>query len=210
MKNIEINTKAVKKLFAAGLLAFTMTGCGGNSEPTKEETPQGEIPQEETTEKIVGFEDTGKITYEVMSVEETKTLKEGQFIESENNLKTKVPDMKTLESLGLDYEVVWGSKTGKVGEELKESKDSYYYGIYSPEESVEMITEENGEEIRFIDYVKGVKIIPIIEVHMDADTPVKSVKLTEGETMQMPLYDASNYEILQNLNSVSYVYTKQK
>ena len=89
MKNIEINTKAVKKLFAAGLLALTMAGCGGSNEPTKEDTPQDEV----TVDKI---DETGEIIYETMSVEETKALTEGQFIEAESNFKEKVTDMKTL------------------------------------------------------------------------------------------------------------------
>lgn len=120
MKNIEINTKAVKKVFAAGLLALTMTGCGGNSEPTKEETPQGETTEEvvNNPEEDLQYEEKLKdVKYskgdlvgenkiykeegiEFMSQEETALLKAGDSV-------TKVPDRKTLEEMGLDFVFVY-------------------------------------------------------------------------------------------------------
>lgn len=107
MKNIEINTKAVKKLFAAGLLAFTMAGCAGNNEPTKEETPQGEKTEER-----------GETHF---SEKETRALKEGDILNCD-----KLPDRKVLEEMGLDYVVVCEQYvyiTPDVNEEPKDLTD---------------------------------------------------------------------------------------
>lgn len=205
MKNIEINTKAVKKVFAAGLLALTMTGCGGNSEPVKEENPQDEV----TVDKV---NETGEIIYETMSVEETKKLTEGQFIEAESNLKVKVPDMKTLESMGLDYEVVIKTKNGPVDGELEDADTYYYYSVDAPTTTDERFLEDNdnGEKRISVDYLAGINILPITSVFEESGEFYKEVIKSDGSYGYAPLVDKENYEKLQHLADVAYVYTKQK
>ncbi len=134
MKNIEINTKAVKKVFAAGLLALTMTGCGGNSEPTKEETPQGETTEEKENET----------TY--FSEKETRALKEGDIL----NCNT-LPDRKVLEEMGLDYIVVCEQYvyiTSDVNDEPKDLK------VFEKKGEIELYLLE-GEKMDAVDDMVG-------------------------------------------------------
>lgn len=120
MKNIKINTKVVKKLFATGLLTFTMTGCGVNNEFIKEEN----LPEKKTEEFVDyskeesryeeklndvifskgDFVNENKLYQskgmEFMTAEETSLLKIGDTV-------TKVPDRKILEEMGLDFVFVY-------------------------------------------------------------------------------------------------------
>lgn len=203
MKNIEINTKAVKKLFAAGLLSLTMAGCTENNEPVKQETPKGEVTVDEVSE-------TGKINYEIMSVEETKKLTEGQFVEAESNLKVNVPDMKTLESMGLDYEVVIKTKNGPVNGKLEDSNVYYFYSGDAPTTTDKRFLEDNttGEKRVSIDYLSGINILPITSVFEESGEVYKEVVKSDGSYGYAPLADQKNYEKLQHLADISYVYTK--
>ena len=161
MKNIEINTKAVKKLFAAGLLAFTMAGCAGNNEPTKGEISQGEkteendmkITQEEAdamAESFYGFENVKVIDYGTSKDE----YKNGQEIK-------KVLDAVELEGKGYAVEY-HGTMTITTAD--GEVTESPYFDYVEPQVDGEEHTYPNGSKsISNFDYTKVYKIIGIAE-----------------------------------------------
>lgn len=129
MKNIEINTKAVKKIFAAGLLAFTMAGCAGNNEPTKEETSQGE----KTEEKI----DNNEITY--LTEKETQSLEAGDVFDY-----GKLPDRKVLEEKKLDYITICDNYTYTTTDFNEEPKNTAKFEYDGEVETYIMAGEESS------------------------------------------------------------------
>lgn len=206
MKNIEINTKAVKKIFAAGLLVLTMTGCGGNTEPVKDNKPT-----EEKTEETGKEQNDTELVYEKMTKEETEKLAVGDFIESKNGKVVKIPDQEVLESLGRDYEVEFGYLYGPVGGELSDFGESFcYYGDQIPTDTAPYQYEEEGKMMHAEYYIKGVHIIPIIESLVKDGVPSKVIQSTDGYTSTVPLIDPENYEKLPHTGEVSYSYVNKK
>lgn len=177
MKNIEINTKAVKKLFAAGLLAFTMAGCAGNNEPTKEETSQGEKTEEvaETKENVNVEEvlkdtdyDNGdfaseekeynSIGFKSLGDDETKDLREGDVI-------TKIPDRSILEENGLDFVFVYDVYKKNANETTYSNKPlsdpSYRYDFEFEQKEID-IYDMNGK-LESTSMLKNSKKITIVK-----------------------------------------------
>lgn len=202
MKNIEINTKAVKKIFAAGLLVLTMTGCGGNTEPVKDNKPTGE-KTEEKEENKTGF------NYVEMSEKETKDLVAGDFIQSEDGKTITIPDRDLLESLGYDFEYEVECLYGVKGETLKSDGVTYYFDN-AINNAISYEYEENGKEMECVYKIKGIHIINIIGAYEENGVFMKEVKCTNGGIMAAPLTNQENYDKLPHTGEVSYSYVNKK
>lgn len=205
MKNIEINTKAVKKLFAAGLLALSMSGCAGTTKSAKEEPTKGD-----KTEEVSKKDDKTGFEYVEMSDEETKQLKAGDFIESTDGKTIKVPNRAVLESLGYDFEYEVDCLDGLKGGDLELYSTTFAYGDVAMKNLISREYVKDGQQREYIYNIKGIHIIKIAKVYEEDNKFMKEVERVEGFITPAELYSNENYEKLQKLNLVSYVYTKQR
>ena len=112
--------------------------------------------------------------------------------------------------MGLDYEVVINTKNGPVDGQLEDSGTYYYYSVDAPTTTDERYLEDNetGEKRVSVDYLAGINILPITSVFEESGEFYKEVVKSDGSYGYAPLFDKENYEKLQNLNAVAYIYTK--
>lgn len=205
MKNIEINSKAVKKLALATLvtLSLGLTGCGNSNENDK--------PNDKPTNEVNKNEDEIKVVE--MSEKETRALTEGQHIEKIDDKTLKVPNREVLEEMGLDYEIVMSSTVTYADGNVKD------FGIDDPICSYDLqdisLTprksfDENNDTKIIEDYLIGINIIPIVRVFKDDgnDSLYKEVQM-EGGVYRTELINPDNLEMLQQMISQKYAYVDQ-
>ncbi|MEG1476061.1 MAG: hypothetical protein RSC10_09980 [Longicatena sp.] len=154
MNKIGMKKDTIKKLLLVGLLVLGTGSISGCSSKKK-----GDANQQTSTNSI-----------EVMSAMETKKLLEGDQID-------KIPDLKTLESMALSYEIVY-EDTKMVNE--KEEKPILLSLIeqYASDfkKTYEKDYEEKGNKVHDVAKYLYVHIIPIDGFYMNKDDDNKWTK----------------------------------
>ncbi len=164
--------KAIYKSALAVLLGGTMamtSGCGNNSDETAKET--GEVKENDKNNEDEGKTQTEQtlVPTEIMSVEETNKLSEGQFISAEE--LTKLPDAEALESRDLAFIYCYNVSSTPVDESTDVRIDDIEKAIGTALPEDEMHTTEwIGADKFYIDCTfLGIQIAPVVNYFYDSE-----------------------------------------
>ncbi|MEF9920887.1 MAG: hypothetical protein RR741_07190, partial [Erysipelotrichaceae bacterium] len=176
----------IKKLVLVGLLILGTGSISGCSSKQK-----GDPKQKEESFKFVSSKGEHK-DLDTMSVEETKALVAGDQIH-------KLPDAKTLESMGLCYEVVYEVTQTLQGKKLKTETRSVIepedYDIDETYDDSVIINGENRHNLGTYQYVHIIPIEGVIIINGET-TWYKDVCNIRGKSWILDIKFEENIEIL--------------
>ncbi|MEG2170101.1 MAG: hypothetical protein RRX89_00675 [Erysipelotrichaceae bacterium] len=180
-------------MLLVGLLILGTGSISGCSSKKK-----GEANQKEESFKFVSRKREPK-DIATMSVEETKTLVAGDQIH-------KLPDAKTLESMGLCYEVVYEVTQTLQGKKLKtETKGIIELEDYDVDETYDDSVIINGENRHNLGTYQYVHIIPIdgVIIINGETTWYKDVCNISGKSWILDIKFEENIEILKAMFEIT-------
>lgn len=168
-------------LFKAVLLVclVILSGCGSD----KTNNSNDKASEENSAKKATK-----------MTVEDTKKLTKGQFIESLDEKTPVTPDEATLEAMGLDFEYVIEASTSVNGGEFTNDEENQYWYHSTKLDVLEAETKEGDKTFHKKYVVKGVNIIPIVYVYEENGSKFKKSELTDKSIAIQKLIDDENFE----------------